>query len=125
MVPKEIIPEEPRYVDPDDFGDNDWMYPVTEFEKKALKLTGRVHFKSEAQAKRLRAIESRSTGSSPKYPQEYLKQVFEWCAKKNKQRTVIILDALISAIRNPDNLTRYYKGEPIEDRSGYADDITW
>jgi len=61
MVPKEIIPEEPHYVDPDDFGDNDWMYPVTEFEKKALKLTGRVHFKSEAQAKRLRAIESRST----------------------------------------------------------------
>jgi hypothetical protein len=119
---------EPEYIaEGDEFNDNSWRYPNTFFERTVLEITGRKYFKSEAQAKRVRAIAAHSLGDSPKYPIDYLKQMIAWCQKKNYHRTVIVLDALISAIRNPDNLAKFYKGEPVvEDRSGYADDdISW
>lgn len=110
---------EPFYTD-DPFGDNDdsWKHPQTPFEKRIVAVTGRKYFKTQAQAKRVRAIEANKV----KYPQEYLDKMFDWCEQRNKQRTVILLDALISAIRNPDNLSKYRSALPPkeDDRSGYS-----
>lgn len=118
---------EPVYVDDEDiFGDNTWRYPKTFFERTVIEITGRQYFKSEAQAKRVRAIAAHSIGDSPKYPVDYLKQIIEWCRKKNYTQTIITLDTLISTIRNPDNLAKFYKGVPVvEDRSDHDDDISW
>jgi hypothetical protein len=114
---------EPVYVaDGDEFDDNSWRYPNTEFEKAVLKATGRKYYQTQVQAKRVRAIEAHAD----KYPEAYVKQILDWCKKKNHSRTVIVLNTLISTIRNPDNLSRFYKNEPVvEDRSGYTDYEGW
>lgn len=119
--------DEPQYVSVgDEFGDDSWRYPDTDFEKEILHLTGRKYFKNQVQAKRVRAIEGKTSGDNPKFPLEYIKQIFEWCREKNRRRTVIVLDTLIKTIRNPDNLSRYYNDQPaVEDRGGYGSDISW
>jgi hypothetical protein len=115
---------EPVYVDEgDEFDDNSWKYPNTDFEKTVLNAAGhRKYYYKEIQAKRVRAIEAHPD----KYPEAYVRQVLDWCRKMNRTRTVIGLDTLINVIRNPDNLARYLRHEPeAEDRSGYTDYQGW
>lgn len=116
---------EPEYVAAgDEFDDNSWRYPNTDFEKTMLQVAGCKYYQKEVQAKRVRAIEARPE----KYPVKYVERIIEWCRKKNYSRKVITLDVLINTIRNPDNLTKYYNENPtevVEDRSGYDDYQGW
>lgn len=118
---------EPRYVEPgDEFEDFGWVYPDTDFEKACLELAGRrKRYEREAQKKRLQAIE-RNIGPAGKYPQEFIDHIFSWCRRMNQYRTVIVLDSLIKAIRNPDNMARFRNSQAdTENRDGYDTRVTW
>jgi hypothetical protein len=112
--------DEPVYVDVDESGDG-WRYPTTEFDKKILSVTGRKYFPTEALANSVHRIQRNKA-----YSDIYLEELLDWAKKKNATITIITLKNLVSAIRNPDNLARHNQmvlGH--EDRTGYADTISW
>jgi hypothetical protein len=107
---QELLMAEITYCDPDDpFEEYSWKYPVSDFEKRFLRSVRRKYYAKQVQAKRIRSIERGMQGDIPKYPPDYVEGLIEWAHQKNRSQTVIILDTLISTIRNPDNLTKYMK----------------
>ena len=111
-----VDPEEDHtYYDHDDFEDiwedTGWLHPSSDFQRRILSVCGRKRFASKADRKRTESIEKgmKPTKSGPpKYPPEYVEGWIQWAIKKNTNRTIIIHRDLVSAIRNPDNLTKYY-----------------
>lgn len=111
--------EEERYVPiGSEFDDDDsWRYPDTEFEVDFLKACKRKYFPNEVTAKRVRAIEKRMNTDPPKFPKGYIDTILAWALKKNTPRITRNYKAVITAIRNPDNLDRYFEKHPEEDRN--------
>jgi hypothetical protein len=117
---------EPEYVELEDtFGDLSWIHPATTFEQEFLRVCGRKKYHSKSEVKKVKAIYNNRV----KFPQPYIERLWEWARKQNKYRAIISVSDLVSAIRNPDNLSKYYKEAGAqtseEKRVGYDDTIDW
>lgn len=98
----------------DEWEDDAWRYPESVFEKDFLKACKRKYYPTKAVEKKVKAIEKMMLSDPPKFPHNYVYGILAWATKINTPRVTRDAARVISAIRNPENLDRFYKEHPDE-----------
>ena len=101
----------------DEFDDTSWKHPDTDFQTRFLKACGRKYYDTQVNARKVRTIEKKMSGKSPKYPHAFVEKIIVWAIGMNTPRITRSLKAVISAVRNPDNLAKFYRENPKEVRN--------